>query len=87
MRVNINSNGLYSITSVDAETLNTVMFILGHAQERCFREYDKVDVVYHSGADFCMSLIPDELKQFHGFVKDFWTEYANMKAKLFNFKK
>jgi hypothetical protein len=86
MRVNINSNGLYSITSIDAEMLNTVMFILGHAKDRCFKEFDEGMKKYVSGDGFSMALGPDELRKFHDFVKHFWIEYENMKSRM-NLKK
>jgi hypothetical protein len=87
MRVNINSNGLYSITSMDVETLNVVLFILDHAKDRCFKEYDIDTNHYYSGEGFSLALSPDELKKFHGFVHDFWMELDKMRAKMFNLKK
>jgi hypothetical protein len=86
MRVNINSNGLYSITSVDAKTLNTVMFLLGTIKERCFKEYDTEHDNYLSGEDFVAVLSSEELRKFYGFVDGFWMEYDNMKSR-FNLKK
>jgi hypothetical protein len=87
MRVNINSNGLYSITSMDVETLQAVMLILDHAKDRCFNEYDSETEQYYSGEGFAVALTPDELKKFHGFVQDFWMELDKMRAKMFNLKK
>ena len=82
MRVNINSNGLYSITSMDVETLDVVMRILGHAKERCFREYDDEIGGYLSGDDFCMTLEAEDRQRFQNFVNHFWSEYENMKSRM-----
>lgn len=86
MRVNINSNGLYSITSVDARTLNTIMFLLGHVKEQCFQEYDMESDKYYSGDGLTVALTSDELSRFQDFIDDFWCEYENIKEK-FNLKK
>jgi hypothetical protein len=82
MTVSINSKGLYHIGSVDAKTLNVVMFILGHIKDRCFREYDESSDAYPSGDDVVISLNTYELEKFHGFVQEFWEEYENMKRKM-----
>ena len=86
MKVNINSNGLYSVTSMDAKTLNTVMFVLDHVRERCFSDYDSEGDKYFSGDGVCMALSSEELRKFHGFVDGFWIEYENLKSRL-NIKK
>lgn len=82
MKVNLNSSGLYSITSVDAKTLNTVMFLLGHAKDRCFKDCDKENDVHYSGDGFSATLTSEELRKFHGFVDGFWIEYEKMKSRL-----
>jgi len=80
--VSINSKGLYHLGGIDAKTLNTVMFILGHAKDRCFREYDEDMGAFPSGDDFCMSLKEDELDMFYSFVDEFWDGYESMKRKM-----
>jgi len=85
MKVNINSNGLYSIKDIDAETLNTVMYLLGNIKDRCFdkyKNYDESNNRYYSGEGFIAVLEHEELEKFQIFVRDFWIEYENMKSRM-----
>ena len=82
MRVNVNSNGMFSITSIEPEMLKVVMFILEHIQDRCFEEYDEALDQYLSGGDIAIALTGEERNNFNNFIDHFWIEYENLKCRM-----
>ncbi|MCL2040874.1 MAG: hypothetical protein FWG84_02385 [Bacteroidales bacterium] len=82
MRVNINSNRLWSITSIDGDTLGTLMFMLEHIKDRGFKEYDEATDQYYSGEGIAIALSRKELRKFHEFVDGFNEELAKVVSAL-----
>jgi len=74
MKVSLTQKG-YTLSGVSAEQLDTVMYLLGNIQRRCFQEGPNESGDYYSGEDFLAVLNERELKNFHEFVNGFWENF------------
>ena len=80
MKVSVSNRG-YTLTGIDSGELKVIMYLLGQARDRCFREQNE-DGSYYDGGDFVAVLSEKERCLFHRFIDGFWDEFDTMVKKI-----
>jgi len=81
MKVSLSRKG-YTLSCISTCQLKTIMFLLEHIKERCFREGHDEEFNYYSGDGFSASLSKEEFYYFNDFVDGFWDEYKKLERKF-----